>query len=565
MSSSSPQTQANTDDNLAIQNAIADINTEFKEREIQSKARELGMPYIDLSILPLNDDLLRIISHQESEDGQIIPFFQVGRKLRIAIVDPENTDTKQIIKNLETQGFTLNINLCSVRSLEKAQSRYAKIKTKDTSVEELQNTLLARANNIAEEMGDIANMPKKFEDIKSDLALAILNRKAIATNASDLHFETIPKGVRVRGRIDGTLRTFFTLSHEISKGIIRQIKFNSKIASNIKGIPADGQYSFPLEERTIQVRVSVLPEKDGESIVMRYLDPSRQDLDLDKLGFTEHQKKQISTMLSYREGLIVTTGPTGSGKTTTLYSMIKKINTPEKKIITLEDPVEYELDGIVQSSIDVHHGYTFESGLKTALRQDPDIILLGEIRDHTTAETALQASITGHLVLSTLHTNSALETLTRFKDLDIPDYLIASALRGVLAQRLARKICPHCSIKQPLTDHQRTQLQNILDPFLDDKTLLEKLPKEFNTGKGCVKCGNTGYKGRIVISETLTVSSVLTKMISEGSRIEEIKKYLIESKHKPLSYDAAIKIVKGETDFNEIVRVLGKAFLPLDF
>lgn len=548
----------------SVQSAIKEVNREFREREIQQKARELGMPYIDLSILPINDDMLRIISEEESKSGDIIAFFQVGKKLRVAITDPQNLETQSILNQLKTQGFSLNINLCSPESLEFAQTSYLKIKKKDTSVEKLNQSLLEKAENIAQEIKTLSDLPKEFEDIKSDLALALLNRKAISTNASDIHLEGQKNGVRVRGRIDGSLRNFFVMSHRIASGIIRQIKFNAHIRSNTPDIPADGQFIFPVEGRDIMVRVSILPEKHGESIVLRYLDPEKQQQSLQELGFSPFHEKEIQNMLSYREGLLLSTGPTGSGKTTTLYTMLKTLNTPEKKIITLENPVEYEIPGIIQSSIQNEKGFSFSEGLKSCLRQDPDVILVGEIRDGTTAETALQASMTGHLVLSTLHTNSALETIIRLQDLHIPNYLISNSLKGIIAQRLLRSPCPHCTHAVPLLPEEKKLLKSILSPHVPNQEELNRFTSTQTTGKGCVKCGNTGYQGRTIVSEIITVSHDLSTLLSQNASYNTLLQHLIHKKHRFLSYDACLKILKGKTDFKEVIRILGKNFLPVE-
>lgn len=547
-----------------VQSAIKEVNREFREREIQQKARELGIPYIDLSILPINDDMLRIISEEESKENNIIAFFQVGKKLRVALTDPDNPSTQSVLEQLKTQGFSLNINLCSPESLLFAQSFYLKIKKKDVSVEKLNEEILEKAENIAQEIKNLADLPKEFEAIKSDLALALLNRKAISTNASDIHLEGQKNGVRVRGRIDGSLRIFFVMSNKIASGIIRQIKFNAHIRSNTPDIPADGQFIFPVEGREIMVRVSVLPGNHGESIVLRYLDPQTQQLSLQELGFSPFHEKEIQHLLSSREGLLLSTGPTGSGKTTTLYTMLKTLNTPEKKIITLENPVEYEIPGIIQSSIQTEKGFSFSEGLKSCLRQDPDVILIGEIRDGDTAETALQASMTGHLVLSTLHTNSALETIIRLQDLHIPNYLISNSMKGVLAQRLLRSPCPDCKQTIPLLPEEKTLLKNILLPHVQNQEELDRFTSTQVSGKGCIKCGHTGYQGRTIISEIIVVSNSLSTLISQNASYNTLLKHLISKKHRFLSYDACIKILKGKTDFKEVIRILGKNFLPVE-
>lgn len=551
--------------NDGIQLAISEVNKEFKEREIQNKAIQLGIQYIDLSIVPINDDVLRLVPEEISKEGNLIPFFQVGKKIRIAVTDPNNITTQEILEKIRKKNYSLNINLCSEEGLKAAQERYKTLKVADTSVDQLQQKILEKANSLAEEIKSVSEMPKKFEEIKTDLALALLNRKAITMNVSDLHFETQKTNVRVRGRIDGTLQEFFLLSPEMAKSMIRQIKFNANIVSNVPELPADGQFGFQVENRIITVRVSILPGYYGESIVMRYLDPKTQDVALEALGFNKSNYTTISTLLEYREGLVLVTGPTGSGKTTTLYSMLKQVNTPEKKIITLENPVEYEIEGIVQSNIQVEKGYGFAEALKSSLRQDPDIVLLGEIRDGITAETAMQSSLTGHLVLSTLHTNSAIESIVRLRDLQIPNYLISSSVRGIIAQRLLRKPCPHCAKILVFSEEQKKIMKSIFRPYVEDTSTLERMKTEYKKGSGCAKCAQSGYLGRSVISEVLVVSKELAQKIEANESTEELSKYIIQQKHKFLSYDAALKILQGETDFDEAIRVLGKNFLPVDF
>ncbi len=549
--------------NDPIHSAMSDINAEFREREVQQRARDLGISYIDVSIIPINDDLLRIVEEEESQKAQMIAFFQVGRKLRIALVDPENSAAKKKIEQLKENGFTVNINICSIEKLTLAQRAYDRIKKTNTDSQDLREVNIEEADNIAEEIQTLVDIPKKFEEIQSDLALAILNRKAISLNASDIHFEWTKKGVRVRGRIDGLLTDFFLLSHRIAKGIIRQIKFNSKILANITDVPQDGQFVFQIGEREVMVRVSVLPENKGESIVLRYLDPQKQNLQLKSLGFLPENLEKIHYLLKQRDGFIVVTGPTGSGKTTSMYAMIKEINSPEKKIITLEDPVEYTLEGIVQSSINTEKGYSFSAGMKACLRQDPDVILLGEIRDFETAETALQASLTGHLVLSTLHTNSAVETITRLKDLKIPAYLISNALKGIVAQRLMRTICPHCAEEKPLSTQEKQHLMHILKPYIQAGKKLPHFSGKGKSGKGCQKCGNSGYKGRTVINEVITVDAEIEEMIGAQKSAHEIQKYLESKGQEFFPYNAAIKILEGVTDYPEAVRVLGNNFTQL--
>lgn len=406
-------------------------------------------------------------------------------------------------------------------------------------------------------------MSEKFNTIHSDLALALINRTAIELNASDIHIESLKNVTQIRARIDGTLRILFSITKEVATNLLRQIKFDANILSNNPKRPSDGQFSFPLNNRHVNVRVSILPSNNGESVVLRYLDPQKQNVEIEALGFSKDNKDKIDKLKQYNEGLIVTTGPTGSGKTTTLYAILKSLNTPEKKIITLENPIEYEIEGIIQSAIQQDRGYDFSDGLKSSLRQDPDIILLGEIRDTKTAETALQASMTGHLVLSTLHTNSAVDTITRLRDLEIPSYLISNSLKGIISQRLMRKPCPHCLEQRTFTEQELLLIKSIVSEYTDNHDILDKIKKTYTSGRGCEKCGNTGYKGRSVVSEVIIIDQTLQNLIANNKNKKEIVQYLLSKKHKFIAYDAALKIVKEESDIQEAFRVLGTAFTPV--
>jgi type II secretory ATPase GspE/PulE/Tfp pilus assembly ATPase PilB-like protein len=546
-----------------LSEAILDINQEFKEREVQQRARDLGIAYIDVSLVPINEDLLRIISEEQSINALLIPFFRVGKKVRVAGVDFEKEETKELVKSLENQAYSVNLNLCSEESLKKAQKAYEKIRPSDKSLEEiLQKKIGENILNIEEEIKNISDLPQKFEEVKSDIALAFLHREILATGASDLHFEPQENTVRIRARIDGLLVDFFSISKKIAIGLIRQIKFNAKIKTNTLGIPADGQYTFRAGEKEVMVRVSVIPLKNSEeSVVLRFLDPQNKMLEIENLGFLPYDQKKITHALEAREGLVLVTGPTGSGKTTTLYAAIKKINNPERKIITLEDPVEYSIGGVVQSPVEETKGYTFSEGLKSILRQDPDIIMLGEIRDSESAETALQAAITGHFVLSTLHTNSAIESVLRIRNLGIPAYLLSSGIKCIIAQRLVRRVCPHCAEEVPLGESHKKMLVDILRPIILRGEKLPKISGNVHIAKGCEKCGDRGYLGRTVLAEVLEISKELCEGIALNLSINELQKILEkEGAMHTMAQDAAIKILLGVTTFEEVFRIMGANF-----
>jgi general secretion pathway protein E len=351
--------------------------------------------------------------------------------------------------------------------------------------------------------------------------LTTLHKISVDQGISDLHFFPQKKDVELGWRQDGIMRTVITMSHSDYTDIVRRIKFTSKLSLNTTNIPQDGEYSFPHEDYEVKVRVSSLPSKFGEVFTLRLLDPKRGIVPLEKLGFQKDIKEELDKLVQMPNGIMLVTGPTGSGKTTTLYSLLSTLVGTGKNIITLEDPIEYQLDGIVQSQIDHKHKYTFALGLRAILRQDPDVILVGEIRDAETAKTAADAALTGHLVFATLHTNSAIESIPRLLSMGVDPYLLAPALRGILAQRLIRKTCTHCKGKEG----------------------------------GCSECMQTGYKGRLSLPELLTVDKGMRDLILENAEQKKLEEYLEKKGFKTIR-ERGMELVKdGLTTKEEIARV----------
>ena len=330
----------------------------------------------------------------------------------------------------------------------------------------------------------------------SDRALTLITKGALGLGSSDIHYDLSETEARVRMRIDGALSTIFTLSLLEYKLLLERLKYKSELKLNITHIPQDGKYRITeVAEGHIDVRVSTLPVRTGENVVCRVLDSTKSIPKVGELGFVWTSKRQIDKSLGKKSGMVLVTGPTGSGKTTTLYSMMQDLNTEDRKVITLEDPIEYELAGIVQSEVNEKNGYTYHSGLKALLRQDPDIIMVGEIRDLDTANTAAQASLTGHLVLSTLHTKSASETLERLTNMGLPSYILASSIDIIIAQRLVRRLCPHCS-ESYMADESQTEIIKWMmkDIGIDAVARANKAGYKLHRSKGCEHCGFTGYK-----------------------------------------------------------------------
>ncbi|MDD2745301.1 MAG: GspE/PulE family protein [Candidatus Gracilibacteria bacterium] len=392
----------------------------------------------------------------------------------------------------------------------------------------------------------------------SDRALTLLTKGALGLGSSDIHYDLSEIEARVRMRIDGGLTTVFTLSLPEYKLLLERLKYKSELKLNITHIPQDGKYRITeVEDGHIDVRVSTLPVRTGENVVCRVLDSTKSIPKVGELGFVWTSKRQIDKSLGKKSGMILVTGPTGSGKTTTLYSMMQDLNTPDRKIITLEDPIEYELQGVVQSEVNEKNGYNFHSGLKALLRQDPDIIMIGEIRDLETANTAAQGALTGHLVLSTLHTKSASETLERLLNMGIPPYILASAIDIIIAQRLVRKLCTHCHEAYQADESQNEIIKWMMqDIGIDSVARANKGGYKLYRSKGCEHCGYTGYKGRMGIYEVLYISDTIRAMIRNGASPVEI---LAEARKNDLILmreDGVLKAMRGKTSLEEVFSVI---------
>ncbi|MCM8767609.1 MAG: type II secretion system ATPase GspE [Candidatus Omnitrophica bacterium] len=368
--------------------------------------------------------------------------------------------------------------------------------------------------------------------------------RAISMRASDIHLQVMESSLKVRYRIDGILHDIFVLPKKYHPPIITRIKIMSNLDIAEKRIPQDGRTSIKVDSKKIDIRISIIPTFFGESVVLRLLDRATFLLSLEQLGFSEDNYEKFNHLIHYDHGIILLTGPTGSGKTTTLYAALSKINNPGINIITLEDPVEYNLEGINQIQVNPKVGLTFANGLRSILRHDPNVIMVGEIRDKETAEMAIQASLTGHLVFSTLHTNDASSAIVRLTDMGIEPYLLASSLIGVMAQRLVRLNCPKCSVVEKPTPE--------LIPEIDEKDLINS---KFMRGKGCKYCLNEGYYGRTGIFELLVIDEGIKELILKRASSSEIKKEGIKRGMKTLRMDGIDKVKKGLTTISEVLRV----------
>jgi len=371
-----------------------------------------------------------------------------------------------------------------------------------------------------------------------------LMERALDLNASDIHFEPEEKHLKVRCRVDGVMVDIETLPANVQAAVASRVKLMARLDIGEKRLPQDGRIQYQMGERTLDMRVSTLPGVHGESIVLRILDRSDVNVSLDQLGMPQGILTQFARTIQQPHGMVLVTGPTGSGKTTSLYGTLEKLNTGSKKIITIEDPVEYQLEGITQIHVNSKIGLTFAAGLRSIVRQDPDIVMVGEIRDHETAEIGIESALTGHLVFSTLHTNDAAGAITRLQDMGIDTYLISSSLMAVMAQRLVRKVCPHCTEEVPLTEDEA----HLLNINLRDCPTIRR-------GKGCERCANTGYRGRLGLYELLLLTDDIRHVINTGGDAGAIKKQAIQSGMQTLREDALDKLYHGITTPEEIIRV----------
>ncbi len=541
---------------------IADLHKAEEEELTKQMASNYDLPYIDLSITPINTDSLRFISEIESRENQIGVFNHIDKNVEVAIISPKNTQSIQSIQKIIDRGYKVKIFMASHSSLEKVWNRYKDLsysfETKsgalDISNEEISDFLkeVHSMEDVAKLIKDVLEMKKTYRISK---ILEIILAGAINMNCSDIHIEPEESYVRIRYRLDGVLVDILNFDPETFKLLLSRIKLISNLKLNISGAQ-DGRFSIKINEAEIEIRTSLLPGAYGDSVVMRVLNPNSISIPLEDLYIDKKMLDVILKQIQKPNGMILNTGPTGSGKTTTLYAFLKKIHAPGIKIITIENPVEYHLPGIVQTQTDEKSGYTFASGLRSALRQDPDIIMVGEIRDSETAEIAINSALTGHLVFSTLHTNSSAGTFPRLIDLGINPKVLGSAINVAMAQRLVRKLCDNCKEKVNIDQKNLNEVKNVLDN-ITDKSYLENIQTEYLfKAKGCEKCNNTGYKGRIGIYEMVVMDESIENIVKESSSEREIEEVSKKQGFLNMKEDGILKVLKGLTTIEELERII---------
>jgi general secretion pathway protein E len=501
------------------------------------QAQFLGLDRIQSSELPTEPiaDLILPPDYQRSSNFMIVDVSDTT--VTVATAQPFQTDS------IRALGYFLDkqpeIKVIDLSSLSGHLARLAATENFAT-VGELQSSGAAQEDDI-----------ERLRDVARDApTIKLLNRliaSAVAKNASDIHIEPAEDLVRVRFRIDGALQLAEHLPKETQAGLTSRVKILARLNIAEQRLPQDGRIRIPIRGRDVDLRVSTTPVLFGESIAMRILDRQEVPLDFAALGFSKPDADWISRMISQPNGIILVTGPTGSGKTTTLYAALSSLNTPTSKLFSVEDPVEFHLNGINQIQVKPQIGLDFAAVLRSVLRQDPDIVMVGEMRDLETARIAVQASLTGHLVLSTLHTNSAAASITRLLDMGVEDYLLASCLRGVIAQRLVRKLCPDCCEKQKASPEVAAMFK------LSAATAVHK-------AKGCSKCSGTGYRGRTVIYELLAVGPDVRHLLSQHASESQLEGSAKKAGMTTMFDNARSKIMTGETSVDEVMRIIAGSF-----
>ncbi|HEX7079061.1 MAG TPA: type IV-A pilus assembly ATPase PilB [Candidatus Eisenbacteria bacterium] len=522
--------------------ALVKVGAVTEEDLVKFLGELYGVPSIDLSSFMPDPSVVKLIPADVANKFQVVPVSRSGRRLTVAMANPSNIfaiDDIKFITGCEVQPMVAP-EASIKKAIDKAYDSAASFETVMRGMEDEIEVIEDAEDDTPEVslLGEAEQAPvvKLVNSLISD---------AVRKGASDIHIEPYEKSLRVRFRIDGTLYEMMSPPFRMKAAIISRLKIMAELDIAERRVPQDGRIKLRLLGRTIDLRVSSLPTIYGEKVVMRILDKGNLNIDLNKLGFQERALSDFSRAIAQPYGMVLVTGPTGSGKTTTLYSALSKINVPETNIMTAEDPVEYNLEGINQVLVNDDVGLTFAAALRAFLRQDPNIIMVGEIRDVDTGSIAVKAALTGHLVLSTLHTNDAPSTINRMIDMGIEPFLVASSTNLIMAQRLLRRICNTCKTDVKLHPEVLRELGLSED---------EAKKESFKEGKGCVDCNNTGYRGRMGVYEVMPLSAKLRDLILDRASVSEIKKQAVTEGMLTLRADGLMKLKKGLTTAEEVLK-----------
>ncbi len=534
--------------NVPIEEALTRLGYAEAEQIMQAKAEQFGMDFINLHEVEIPSAVVELVPESLARENQVMPLAQEGGSIKVIMHNPmdfETIDKLRFVLNRE-----IEVALAPKEAIVEAINKYYGSSTQETeSVDSMLQEFTDTAIDFADDGNDSRKGGKGGNDGDDDAPVIrlvyLIISEAVNMRASDIHIEPFGDRVRIRYRIDGVCMERDSPPRRLLGSIISRIKIMGGMDIAEKRRPQDGRIKMNAGGRDIDLRVSILPTNHGQSVVMRILDRENIKVSIRDLGFGEEDWKRFNSLIKRPNGILLVTGPTGSGKTTTLYAALNELNRPDTKIITAEDPVEYYLPGVNQCEVRAKIGMTFARIIRAMLRQNPNILLVGEIRDDETANTAIQASLTGHLVFSTLHTNDAPSAITRMIDIGVQPFLVASSVMGIMAQRLVRKICPKCRAR---TEPAPALLKSLgLRPEIAKKA-------NFMKGKGCSYCNKTGYRGRMGIYELMTMSTAIREMTFKGESTDAIRKVARKQGMRTLFEDGMIKALKGQTTIEEVLR-----------
>jgi len=546
-----------------LEKKLFELQRQEEEKRTEALAEKLKLPYINLGIVPIDPNDIVILPKEKSKEGNLLVIRRTGSTLHLAVKDSRDPKTKKIIKELEGQGYKCLLFIASPTSLKKGWERYRLTAPK---IVPLRGTFIIQNRELEgfkKSLQTIQELKKAISGLSTTQLLTIVVAGAIEMKASDIHLEPGAEAIRLRYRVDGLLQDVTEFPQKAYHFLLTRIKTLSDMLLNVHDVTQDGRFTVKIldGEKTVKevdMRVSVLPSGYGETVVMRLLGLGSVKLNLPDLGIRQELFEIIKSQITRPNGMILTTGPTGSGKTTSLYACINYINKPGTKIITVEDPIEYRLKGITQTQISKRKGQNFAQTLKAVVRQDPDALMVGEIRDKESAGIAIEFALTGHIVFSTLHTNDAAGAIPRLVDMGIKSSFIPPAVNVVIAQRLVRRLCPDCKeAYQPPTE----MIANTKKVFslISPKSGID-IPKQISTfykAKGCPKCHGLGYKGRIGVYEFFTISDTIEKLILEGATSYDLRTKAMEEGMVTLMQDVMLRVVEGITTMEEVQRVIG--------
>jgi type IV pilus assembly protein PilB len=521
------------------------------------RGETVGVPYVNLLARSISHEIFEFLSADVVENYEMVAFEREGAKVSLGMVNPEDYQAIEALDFISKKfNVEVKIFIISRRSFENALSEYK------TLSEEVEDVMDVSSKTLQKRFEKGTRDPEELEAVLKEAPItkivSVIMKHAVEAKASDIHIEPMLSKTRVRYRIDGILHTALSLPRYIHPALVARVKVMANLKLDETRIPQDGRMRSTVNDREVDFRVSTLPLNETEKAVLRILETGKSVPTLQELGFNIRYQEMMQRHLSKTHGIFLATGPTGSGKTTTLYALLNMLNKEGVNIVTLEDPIEYSMEGVNQSQVRSEVNYDFASGLRSILRQDPNIIMVGEIRDHETANMAVNAGLTGHLLFSTIHTNNAAGAIPRMIDMGIEPFLIASTLNLVIAQRLTRKICTHCKEKEELSSSLQTHIEDEL----------RSLPKEvkamsasflstmkFSTGKGCNLCNHTGYMGRIAIAEIIHMTESFQRIIYNGYRHDEVEQELKSQGMVTLKQDGLLRALEGVTSVEEVLRV----------